>query len=177
MAPDTIRRWLRLATLVCAVALTAQTVRVALLAAAGSSAPASAAEAKLLVPAYDYQPWHALPVQAGRTEPFETACEELVREITGRGRFEKQDPVALVLAWMITEGQGAPGCVDWEHYPFILCEHVDLRVEVYSSPPPGRYASPADLRSSSGFGRVLDHVAKARAEHREKAHLFLNTTE
>src|SRR5262249_59461278 len=41
----------------------------------------------------------------------------------------------------------------------------------------GRYASPADLRSSAGFSRMLDGVARARAAHREKAHLFLSTTE
>jgi ABC-type transport system involved in cytochrome c biogenesis permease subunit len=177
MSADSTRRWLPIATLVCAVALIAQTVRVALIAAAGSGAPPPVAEAKPLVPAYDYRAWHPLPVQAGRAEPFETACEELVREITCRGRFEKQDPVALVLAWMITEGKGASGCVDWEHYPFILCEYADLRTQVYSNPPPGRYASPADLRASPGFARVLERVAKARAEHREKAHLFLSTTE
>jgi len=177
MSAESTHRWLRIATLVCAVAVVAQTVRVALTASAGSSAPAPVAEAKPLVPAFDYRPWHALPVQAGRTEPFETACEEVVREITGRGRFQKLDPVALLLAWMITEGNGAPGCVDWEHYPFILCEYADLRTEVYPSPPPGRFASPADLRVSRGLGRVLDRVAQARAEHREKAHLFLSTTE
>src|SRR5262245_49964235 len=104
MSTETTQRWLRIATLVCAVALVGQTVRVARVAAASSRTPPPVAEEKPLVPAYDYRPWHALPVQAGRTEPFETACEELVREITGRGRFEKQDPVALVLAWMITEG-------------------------------------------------------------------------
>src|SRR5262249_22094289 len=161
-----------IATIICAVALVAQTVHVLLLAAAGSGGPPPV-EAKALVPAYDYGPWHALPVQAGRTEPFETACEEIGREITGRRRFEKQDPVAVVLAWLITDGKGAPGHFEWENYPFILCEHVALRTEVYSNPPPGRYASPADLRSSTGFARVLEGVAKARVEHREKAHLFL----
>jgi len=176
MRPETTHHWLRIATIACAVALAAQTVRVVLIATGGSNA-APPSEPKPLVPAYDYRSWHALPVQAGRTEPLETACEELVREITGRGRFEKQDPVALVLAWMITEGNGAPGCVDWEHYPFILCEHVDLRTEILGGDLPGRYAAPADLRSSAGFSGVLARVAKARADHREKAHLFLSTME
>src|SRR5262249_40877898 len=119
-------------------------------------------------------------VQIGRTKPFETACAELVREITGRTHFEKQDPIALVLAWMLTGGSGAPGHADWEHYPLILCEHADLRRGGF--PPPdrcskGRFVSPAQLRESPGFDQLLERVSKARAEHQAQAHRYVGTAE
>jgi hypothetical protein len=57
-----------------------------------------AQENKITLPDVDMTAWHLLPVQeGGRIKPFESACEETVREITGRARFEGHDPVAVVL--------------------------------------------------------------------------------
>src|SRR5690349_5219435 len=61
-----------------------------------------ARQVKLEQPAYDYGPWHAWPVQVeGRTKPFETAAREALRQITGHEKFEGQDPVTIVLQWIL----------------------------------------------------------------------------
>jgi ABC-type transport system involved in cytochrome c biogenesis permease subunit len=180
MSPGDNRvRWLKIATAAAGVALAVQSARLLFPVVTDESAPKPDVQTSF-APAFDYQSWRGLPVQMGRTKPFETACSELVREITGRTRFEKQDPIAIVLAWMLTGGKGAAGHVDWESYTFILCEHADLRHEVFAhknDPPAGRHVSPSDLRQSPGFDRLLEAVAKARAEHQAKAHLFVGTAE
>jgi ABC-type transport system involved in cytochrome c biogenesis permease subunit len=133
------------------------------------------------VPALEYQPWHGLAVQEGRTLPFQTACLDAVRHITGRARFEGLDPVAIVLAWLLTEGQGAgAGCTDWESYPFILCDHHELRRHIFANRPeqveaPGTRVAPADLRQSLGFDRLLEAVARKRKERGARAPLELTT--
>src|SRR4051812_32866897 len=142
---------------------------------------------RIVLPAYDYQPWHALPVQAGRTKPFETACADAVRQITSKSRFEGQDPVAVVLAWMLA-GDADAGTTDWENYPFILCEHHGLRRQIYASrtaagqeltdaQQTARYISPADLRQSSDFDNLLKSAAQARKEFRDKAHVHMSPEE
>ena len=177
---DPRTRGLRIAAWAVAVAIAVQTVRL-FIPMASQTASRPTTSAKSVVPAYDYSRWRSLPVQMGRTKPMETACSELVREITGKTRFERQDPISVVLAWMLTGGAGAPGQVDWENYSFILCEHAELRGEVYShqggQAPPGRFVSPHDLRQSPGFDALLERVAKARSEHQEKAHQYLSIAE
>src|SRR5438132_10777916 len=54
-----------------------------------ATTPGPAEEHKVEVPAYNYQLWHALPVQeGGRVKPFKTACIEAMRQIAGRSEFE-----------------------------------------------------------------------------------------
>jgi ABC-type transport system involved in cytochrome c biogenesis permease subunit len=145
------------------------------------------ADVKAKVPAYDYQAWHDLPVQGGRTKPFETACAEEVLYITGRQKFEGLDPVAIVLAWVMPEGEGAAPArfTDWESYPFILCDHRGLRRRIYDhlawEAPEltetrlnAKCISPADLRRSPGFVRLLHEAAERRKEDREKAHFTMS---
>jgi ABC-type transport system involved in cytochrome c biogenesis permease subunit len=152
---------------------------------APDSTVSSSVQAK--VPAYDYQPWHSLPVQGGRTKPFETACAEEVLFITGRQKFEGLDPVAVVLAWIMSEGEGTapPHCTDWESYPFILCDHRDVRRQVYEhlagetselteTQLNGKYISPADLRRLPGFDDLLRAAAKRREEDPGKAHFSMS---
>ena len=88
----------------------------------------------LNVPAVDYSPFRTWAVQAdGRTKPFETASREMLRSITGRSKFEKQDSVSIVLMWMMTNGLPHNGAFpDWEAYPFILADHHDLRKWIYA---------------------------------------------
>jgi ABC-type transport system involved in cytochrome c biogenesis permease subunit len=133
-----------------------------------------------LAPAFDYTAWHRLPVQDGRIKPLETECMELVRQITGRTYFENTDPVALVLAWMLLEGK--PGLVDWERYPFVLCDHHGLREVIFrhdadpkAHEPYGKYISPAELRASPGLDELLAEVARQRRQLQEKAHYQLST--
>src|SRR5262245_19696192 len=73
-------RWPKLAVIITAIALAAQTVYLLVTLLARSAGPPPAAD-RPLVPAYDVSSWYALPVQSSRTEPFQTACTELVREI------------------------------------------------------------------------------------------------
>lgn len=166
-------RRLRIAVWVGAGLLALQTVRVVwsiLGASTGSASPVAP------TPALDVSAWHALPVQAGRTRPMATACSEIVREITGKSRFDKHDPVELVLAWMFEGDTGNR----WGEYPLILCEHGELRREIYAhreSTPAGRHVSAQDLQSSPGFDRLLESVGNARRQHQEKAHLYLTTAQ
>jgi ABC-type transport system involved in cytochrome c biogenesis permease subunit len=149
--------------------------------AAGSNAVELRRE-RAAVPHYGYGSWHTLPVQQGRTMPFETACMEKVREITGRARFEELDPVAVALAWMLGPDEGAaPGGTDWERYPFILCDHRGLRARIYEhvavdgrrlngEQREGKHVAPADLRQSPGFDQLVGEAARLRREDRGKAH-------
>jgi ABC-type transport system involved in cytochrome c biogenesis permease subunit len=131
-----------------------------------------------------WQPLHRWVVQEdGRTKPFETFCMEAVRTITGRERFEGNDPVAVVVSWMLLCDPHQPrsrdfarkmGC-DWEHYPFILCDHHGLRTALYResrgadadlSPEEldGKYIEPAVLRDSTVLKQLVRSGAARRAQ-------------
>src|SRR5437867_3924854 len=146
------------------------------------------AQSKVKLPPFDYRPWHALPVESGRTMPFESACVVNVRQISGKSRFEKQDPVAIVLAWMMAGGQSSQaGYTDWENHPFILCDHQRLRKIIYSHQSAEeltptndpqlhpKHVSPADLRASPDFEQLLADATKTRRADPEKAHFQLTT--
>ncbi|MFN4259744.1 MAG: cytochrome c biogenesis protein CcsA [Gemmataceae bacterium] len=140
---------------------------------------------RLALPAYDYKPFHELPVQAGRTKPFETAAIETVRNITGRSKFEKHDPVALVLMWQLgRETINGPATFDWENYPFILCDHHGLRELIYKTQIPaggelseaqrhGKYVSPADLRNSPELVRLLKEAEEKHRQYRDRASQYM----
>ncbi len=149
--------------------------------ALSSGASPSSDESAATLPAFDYRPWHGLAVQDGRVKPFQSACVEAVRKISGTARFEKLDPTAIVLSWMLLAGRGEAPSTDWENYPFILCRHRGLRVEIFGhlagenqpltdEQRNGKRISPADLRSSPGFDRLLVEVANHRQEDPSKAH-------
>ncbi len=160
-----------------------------------SAAPRTADDDGVSVPDYDYSAWHSLPVQDGRTKPLETACTEAVRKITGKARFEEVDSVALVLAWKLSQDKSAvatsegessqDGFPDWESYPFILCRHLGLRAAVFAHLPEaaakarakGKFVSPAELRSSPGFDKLLSQVADHRAADPSKAHFQMSVEE
>ena len=175
-----IRRILTASTAVVGVALLGVTgsLFVPLFSAASSDQPALA---HATTPAFDYGPWQSLAVQDGRTKPFQSACIEAVRQITGRSRFEGLDPVAIVLAWMLDEGAGiAPGGTTWENHPFVLCDHHGVRRQILehdgaAQPIIGKYLSPAELRRSPGFDRLLDEVGRKRKELKGRAHLELSS--
>src|SRR5262245_30989452 len=76
--------WLKLAVVVSAIALDGQTGYLLITLLSKPSGPPPAAD-RPLVPPHDVSSWNSLPVQASRTEPFQTACTEIVREITGQG--------------------------------------------------------------------------------------------
>src|SRR5439155_24118858 len=111
----------------------------------------------------------------GRNKPFDSLCIDTVRSVTFRERFEKNDPVAVVVSWMMTyreDESGRPdygamravgkklGC-DWENYPFILCDYQELRQIIFADAPKepetiggeeqkyGKYVEPERLRRST----------------------------
>jgi ABC-type transport system involved in cytochrome c biogenesis permease subunit len=139
--------------------------------AAGRKKVAPPAERHIFVPyASDAALWEPLrrwTVQEdGRLKPFDTLCRETVRAVTGREQFEGHDPVAVVASWLflydpdhdrgldIARGMNC----DWECYPFILCDHHELRALLYrehrgeeelsAEDLHGRYIEPAALRHS-----------------------------
>jgi ABC-type transport system involved in cytochrome c biogenesis permease subunit len=147
-----------------------------------ASASKDAAETKITVPDLDYAGWHALPVQeGGRTKPLESACEETVRNITGRARFEGKDPVAIVLMWRFLRGtSNVESFGDWETYHFILCPDRELREAIYRSLADpgtalteeqlhGKYVSPQELRQSSAFRQLLAEAEQIRRDDKERA--------
>lgn len=89
---------------------------------------------RIPVPAYDYGPWHAWPVQfEGRTKPLESAARETMRAITGRSKFEGKDAVSIVLMWMFTQGVGSgEQFPEWEDVPFVLADHHGMRDWVFA---------------------------------------------
>ena len=85
------------------------------------------------IPEYDLTGWRALPVQhLGRYKPFETACNEVMRQIVGREKLKGTSATAIVLAWMLeTEPGTAARSSKWDDYAFILCSHEDMRKVVF----------------------------------------------
>lgn len=177
--PRTVLRWLLAGVALTAITLIALTGKVFAPLVAASRVPPP--EVKAQLPPFDYALWQGLPVQHdGREKPFQSAAGEIVRHITGRTRFEGADPVAVVLAWKLTHGRGAGGdFTDWEHYPFILCDHHDLRRVIFSDklgPDArlteeqlhGKYVSPADIRNSAGMQKLLMEVGELHDKWRDK---------
>jgi hypothetical protein len=139
--------------------------------------PPAQTEQKLTLPNYDYAIWKSIPVQVdGRTKPFDTAARETLRHVTGRERFEDQEAVPVVLQWMLAP-QGARGddFTDWQRKAFILCDHQDLRKEIFGhlseeeqkEQLPGKFVSPEDLRTSPGLKKLLASAGDKRRMDRE----------
>jgi ABC-type transport system involved in cytochrome c biogenesis permease subunit len=130
------------------------------------------AAGKLAVPYADsaalWAPLHRWVVQDdGRHKPFDTFCRETVRTVTGRERFEGNDPVAVVVSWLLLHesrrdraeaAARRTGC-DWENHPFLLCDFRELRELLYADKRGegvalteeerhGRHVEPAVLRWS-----------------------------
>jgi ABC-type transport system involved in cytochrome c biogenesis permease subunit len=149
--------------------------------------PQQEPDTRVELPAYDYRMWYSLPVQAGRTEPFQSLATEKVREITGRARFQKLDPAAIVLSWILTQGHSPNPAVvtDWEHYPFIMCKHEELRQKIFehlsekdrAEKAALQYVAPADLRASPGFDELLATAVPIREADPEKAHFHLTSAQ
>jgi ABC-type transport system involved in cytochrome c biogenesis permease subunit len=129
-------------------------------------------------PARDSRDWHQVPVYDGRVKPLLTACADWLRQITGHSHWPA-DPVSVVLDWSLGDDQAMQ---DWEHFPFILCDHQGLRSAIFSQEGPGdhpavkgKYVSPAQLRSSPAFDRLLEEVARERRASGAKASARLST--
>jgi len=162
---------------------------------AGFANPSAApADHRIIVPYADnaalWEPLRRWPVQEdGRVKPFETFCREAVRTITGRERFEGNDPVAVVGSWLLLydPDRGRAGKLgrdmdaDWENYPFILCDNHELRERLFrdfkgedadltEEELHGKYVAPAVLRYSTELKKLLRSGA-ARMEQDSKAAL------
>lgn len=106
----------------------------------------------LQLPEYDYAPWHGLVVQhQGRHKPLETAAIEIVRQVTGRARFEGQDPVAVILSWMFADVTQ----MDWENYPCLLAQHHRLRHLIYGLGADGSEQDVAELTEEQRHGKYV----------------------
>jgi ABC-type transport system involved in cytochrome c biogenesis permease subunit len=145
----------------------------------------------------ELRPW---TVQSeGRVKPFGTFCIETVRAITGREKFQKRDPVALVWSWMMTfrpQGEqrddqlmlkiGKKLDCYWDKEAFILCDHLELREKIYretaqnkDEPTPeqlhGKYIEPWRLHSSPTMKELMRQVRTLRGKD-EKAPLTMLQT-
>jgi ABC-type transport system involved in cytochrome c biogenesis permease subunit len=107
-----------------------------------------------------YAAWHKQPVQVdGRTKPFETFAIESVRSIYGKAKLDGKDPVAVVLNWMMLQGGGqGANFIDWETFPFILCEHHGLRAWVYAHKIDGGQAFLDKLKDVEIIDHPMDEV-------------------
>ncbi|MCS6977088.1 MAG: cytochrome c biogenesis protein CcsA [Gemmatales bacterium] len=130
-----------------------------------------------ILPEYDLSAWDAVPVWDGRIKPLETACEEIVRQITGSSRFDGMAAVRLVLHWQLADDADR-----WEDIAFLLCDHEPLRREVFAHDPEkrtrprGKFVTPNDLRTSPGFDALLAEVARQRSARGGKAPQRLSAT-
>jgi len=130
----------------------------------------------------------------GRCKPFDTFARETVLTITGRERFENHDPVAVVASWLFlyeadanrADQVGKQQRCDWEHYPFLLCDHHELRQKLYQSwlgsdatlseeQQFGKYIEPAVIRHSTALNALLQSGA-ARQQEDGKAKLTVLET-
>jgi ABC-type transport system involved in cytochrome c biogenesis permease subunit len=194
---QSLQWWLKTASILNGVAILALTYRIVEpMLVAAPTAPSE--QTKMELPGYDYQAWHAFPVQVdGRVKPLETAAIEAVWHITGRSKFEGQDPAAIVLQWMLLHGTD-PGTqagaqlgsqvIDWEHYPFLLCDYHDLRRKIYEHLATddqelteeqlhGKHVAPADLRDSPGFKKLLQQTRSIRMRDGDKATQLMSPEE
>ncbi len=135
-----------------------------------------------------WTPLHRWVIQEdGRLKPFETFCNESVRTITGRERFEDNDSVAVVASWLLLYDPdhnkafsvGREMNADWESYPFVLCDDHELRAVLYrdyrgaeadlsEEDLHGKYVEPAVLRYSETMKELLKSGA-AKSAKDEKA--------
>jgi ABC-type transport system involved in cytochrome c biogenesis permease subunit len=177
--PRAVLNWLFVGAALTGVTLLALTYKVISPMMAARRVPPS--EVKAVLPEYDYTQLHPLAVQHdGREKPLQSGAGELVRHITGRTKFEGADPVAVVLAWYLTNGNGGGGnCTNWETYPFILCDYHDLRqvifadklgkdVELTEEQKHGKYVTPADVRNSPNVQQLIREVAALHEKWRDK---------
>jgi ABC-type transport system involved in cytochrome c biogenesis permease subunit len=125
--------------------------------------PRSAAydDEKIELASLNYEDWYGLPVlHGGRIKPFESACKEMVRQITGANQFKKLDSVGVVLTWMCSHGEEGKDARKWDDVKFVLCGHEGVRSLMYhlkkdgtlsdETVPPeyleAHFASPNELR-------------------------------
>jgi cytochrome c-type biogenesis protein CcsB len=151
----------------------------------GASA-AKVEEAKLSFPQLNYAQWEALPVlESGRIKPLQTVAVETVRQVTGRAKLDDQSAMAILLSWTFYDPKN-PGAIDWENYPFILCEDRELRAKIYgvNQDDPAVYdqvhakrIAPVHLRRSEEFKRLIVQVGKKRREDDEKFEQMLDPLE
>jgi ABC-type transport system involved in cytochrome c biogenesis permease subunit len=150
-------------------------------------------ERRIVVPFADndelWKPFHGWVVQEdGRNKPLDTFCRESIRTITGKERFEGNDPVAVVISWLLLHDEDEnrtwanvkkTGC-DWENHPFLLCDHHELRELLYreklgedadliEEQLHGKYIEPRLLRDSAAFKKVLRESAARQAEDSKAA--------
>jgi ABC-type transport system involved in cytochrome c biogenesis permease subunit len=133
----------------------------------------TASESVALPADYDYTIWRNLVVQHGaRLKPFETAAQEVCREITSRNRVHGYDAVPVVLSWML---EGNPRSVNrqsrWDDKKFILCEHQDVRRFILLLNPDGSL-KPDNLTHEQVHGKFM-----SPKELREFVKIFVSLKE
>ncbi|MFT3880597.1 MAG: hypothetical protein QM703_13150 [Gemmatales bacterium] len=137
------------------------------------------AEVKLELPKYDTKAWAEWPVlEDGRVKPLQTVAIETVRQITGRATLDGQPAMNVFLSWIFYRPKGIdPSKIDWDNYPFILCEDHDLRAAIYgvdkdeasvADKVHGKRISPMDLHKSVGFQRLVVEVNRKRQLDEER---------
>ncbi len=83
-------------------------------------------------------------------------------ELFPQGQQRRFDPLELLLSWLVRPE-------DWEHVPFILCEHEELRkaLKLPVLGPDGthlRYVSPAFLSDSPQMPKLIRQLRQAQRE-------------
>ncbi len=104
----------------------------------------------------------------GRLKPFETFCCESVRTITGRERFEDNEPVAVVASWLLLFDPdhnraldvGRDMNADWECYPFVLCDDHELRAVLYRD----YRGADAELSEEDRHGKYVEPIVLRRSK-------------
>jgi hypothetical protein len=101
----------------------------------------------------------------GRTQLFQSYCREAVRAVTGEERFEDNDPMAVIVSWMLRDSRVS---ADWEDYPFLRCDSRELQALVSrqeggapasaAAEANGAYVVPSMLRRSKHFRDLLRGV-------------------
>lgn len=164
------------------------------------AAPTAHAAEKL-----DWSEWEHLPVyHSGRIMPVNTFAYEAVEVICGRSgptlrlkgavseeEFKSPELAAaktlfpddkprkfsdaeLLLSWIVEPAK-------WEHVPFLIAEHDELRSEILDLPVTNaagehlKFVSPAQVAESAAFADRLDEMRRKQMEARSQGEQFMFT--
>jgi cytochrome c-type biogenesis protein CcsB len=111
----------------------------------------------------DYDIVRSIPIlESGRYKPLGTFAGESMQEITGRWKFNKTDPMAHLLAMMISQ--------DWYNEPLIKVNYHALK-ELLGYDPSQTHFSYNELVANQQFLDVVERTRRRMMKHTELTRL------
>ncbi|MBN2327456.1 MAG: cytochrome c biogenesis protein CcsA [Candidatus Omnitrophica bacterium] len=113
----------------------------------------------------DFDAVRDIPIlEGGRHKPLDTFAGEAMREITGRWNFNKQDPLAYLFSFMISD--------EWLQEPLFRIDYLPLK-EVLGVDSSAKHLSYNQIISNPGFKELIPQVSQ-KIEHGAKLNRLEN---